>query len=110
MFARFESRVDWQFVSLAAQSLIVAAVGVWGIMEFSQYSEKIHAEQQSPAPVEQAELNPWAGSSFPLRKFHPLTPLPSAIATIPSGVTDSITVWILLLPWAATSATGGMEP
>jgi murein DD-endopeptidase MepM/ murein hydrolase activator NlpD len=69
MFARFESRVDWQFISLAAQSLIVAAVGVWGIVEFSQYSEKINAEQQSPAPVEQAELNPWAGSSFPLENF-----------------------------------------
>jgi murein DD-endopeptidase MepM/ murein hydrolase activator NlpD len=68
MFARFGSRVDWQFVSLAAQSLIVAAVGVWGIMEFSQYSEKTNADP-APAPVEQAEPNPWSGSSFPLENF-----------------------------------------
>ena len=68
MFARMGSRVDWRFVSLAAQSLIVAVVGVWGIMEFSHYAEGLNANPETPPPV-QENPGPWAGSSFPIENF-----------------------------------------
>ncbi len=69
MFARFESRVDRPFFALVGQSLIIAAVGVWGIMEFSQYSAGINADEAASPQVEQVKPDPWAGSSFPLENF-----------------------------------------
>jgi murein DD-endopeptidase MepM/ murein hydrolase activator NlpD len=69
MVARLEARVDWRFLMLAAHSLIVTAVGFWGVTEFSQYSPRLDANQQASPPVETANTNPWAGSSFPLENF-----------------------------------------
>lgn len=71
MFSRLERRVDWRFINLTLQALLVAAVGVWSVMEFSQYSEQLKADEQPPAA--ETKANPWAGSSFPLENFRAYT-------------------------------------
>ena len=64
------SRVDWQFVFASSSNpLSLQRLEFGASWNLANILKKIHAEQQSPAPVEQAELNPWAGSSFPLENF-----------------------------------------
>ncbi len=38
-------------------------------MEFSQYSERLNAEEQKQASLPDPENSPWAGSSFPVENF-----------------------------------------
>ena len=62
MVARSNLRIDWRFFCLTLQSLIVAAVGIWSTLEFSQYAEGLRADDQPQAEVDQAPTHSWAGS------------------------------------------------